>query len=943
MMQYPEYSTDFITQQMSLRKPQEDSLTILDQIMHITNISKDTDTEALLTDVNAQYPTCKDFERDFPSMTFALATGVGKTKLMGAFVTYLYTNFGIRNFFVLAPNLTIYNKLISDFAAPDNPKYVFAGIDCFVQKRPRVITGETYHEELPGQMSLEESVNINIFNIGKINAEMRKGMQPRIKRLSEYLGQSYFDYLAGCSDLVMLMDESHHYRADRGMEVINQLRPLLGLELTATPQVEKGTKTIKFKNVVYEYSLAKAIVDGYVKEPAAATRKDFNPNNYNTVELDRLKLRDAIRLHRATKAELEVYAINENVKRVLPFVLVVCRDTDHAAEVKEYIASRDFFDGYYYMKTIEVHSNQRGDEKDDNISRLVGLEDENNTVEIVIHVNMLKEGWDVTNLYTIVPLRAASSQTLIEQTIGRGLRLPFEKRTGNEIIDRVTVVAHERFDKLIEEAHSESSIIRAENIITLDDDEDSEKDKESGKSQTHYQQRLDEIERLVEVAETEEQKRQAERDLIITNATSKAIAEVMAQTQTVSTRATPSPTSAKVPLAVLPVGQPSTPNSQPHQPVTPKPIAPERIADLASKAVKSEIRKRTKKHLEGQLTIEELETVDEKIDNELSVLVEQKIRSTIDIPDIALVPKVERTYGFHDFDLQHLYVFSSYRVPSEVLRIENLKDGQFSFFNEETGQSVTESLEDMILMELLDVGDEIAYNDQYNSLWMKLIRQALAELQKHMKGDEVAKTVIHYKKDIARDIYSQIMQPEHFYLNEPDFEVRIIKPISDILPCGYTKYRQDEILHYATAVQPYELRSKIFGGYSRACHTEYKFDSRPEQVLSIVLDQDQDILKWLRPAPKQFKMYYHGSRLYEPDFIVEAEHNILMVEVKSRRDMESEDVIMKAKAGETFCAHVSTFTDKPWAYVLIDEAAITRSSSFAELVRGAARNVISSE
>jgi len=59
------------------------------------------------------------------------------------------------------------------------------------------------------------------------------------------------------------------------------------------------------------------------------------------------------------------------------------------------------------------------------------VEDPNNPTEIVVHVNMLKEGWDVTNLYTIVPLRAANSRTLVEQSIGRGLRLLMESAPGS--------------------------------------------------------------------------------------------------------------------------------------------------------------------------------------------------------------------------------------------------------------------------------------------------------------------------------------------------------------------------------------------------------------------------------------------------------------------------------------------------------------------------------
>ena len=77
--------------------------------------------------LSVQFPTLTDFERDFPSLCFALATGVGKTRLMGAFISYLHAAYGYNHFFVLAPNLTIYDKLIGDFS-PNSPKYVFKGI-----------------------------------------------------------------------------------------------------------------------------------------------------------------------------------------------------------------------------------------------------------------------------------------------------------------------------------------------------------------------------------------------------------------------------------------------------------------------------------------------------------------------------------------------------------------------------------------------------------------------------------------------------------------------------------------------------------------------------------------------------------------------------------------------------------------------------------------------
>lgn len=181
---------------------------------------------------------------------------------------------------------------------------------------------------------LTSPVNINIFNISKINSEVRGGKEPRIKRLSEYLGESYFNYLSELPDLVLLMDESHHYRADSGLRAINELKPILGLELTATPIDTKG---VKFKNVVFDYPLARALQDGFVKEPAVATRRDFNPDSVSASipkELDLIKLEDGVRIHEDTKVALDIYARDSGNRLVRPFVLVVARDTDHAKEIR---------------------------------------------------------------------------------------------------------------------------------------------------------------------------------------------------------------------------------------------------------------------------------------------------------------------------------------------------------------------------------------------------------------------------------------------------------------------------------------------------------------------------------------------------------------------------------------------------------------------------------
>ena len=132
-----------IANRLSLRSPQRESLEILDRVCDLLPLSKDQDAAQALSAIRAEFPNVTDFERDFPSLCFALATGVGKTRLMGAFIAYLHQAEGIRHFFVLAPNLTIYNKLIADFTL-GSPKYVFQGLSDFIIQPPEIITGDNY-------------------------------------------------------------------------------------------------------------------------------------------------------------------------------------------------------------------------------------------------------------------------------------------------------------------------------------------------------------------------------------------------------------------------------------------------------------------------------------------------------------------------------------------------------------------------------------------------------------------------------------------------------------------------------------------------------------------------------------------------------------------------------------------------------------------------------
>ena len=349
-----------VTGRLSLRPPQAESLSRLVRALAASPelLGHERDVSAVLASLKADFPTLEDFEREFPSLCFALATGVGKTRLMGAFISYLHLAHGINNFFVLAPNLTIYNKLIADFTR-NTPKYVFKGIAEFAQQPPLIITGDTYDQSGAAvddqPRGFAHDVRINIFNISKINSEVRGGKEPRIKRMKEVLGDSYFNHLANLPDLVLLMDESHRYRASAGVRSINDLKPLFGLELTATPFVEAGSgKTVPFKNVVMDYPLARAMEDGFVKEPAVVTQRNFDAKAHKLEEIEKTKLEDGVRLHETTKVELLTYARENGVKIVKPFMLVIARDTTHAGQLLALLESQAFYEGRYQGKVIQV-------------------------------------------------------------------------------------------------------------------------------------------------------------------------------------------------------------------------------------------------------------------------------------------------------------------------------------------------------------------------------------------------------------------------------------------------------------------------------------------------------------------------------------------------------------------------------------------------------------
>ena len=893
-----------ISQRLSLRKPQSESLEILADVLSRIEMTKGGDGAAALATIRDLYPTVESFEREFPSLCFALATGVGKTRLMGAFISYLYLTGKSRHFFVLAPNTTIYEKLISDFS-PESPKYVFKGVAEFAANPPLIVTGDNYESGVGVRYETGRStdifgsdVHINIFNVDKINKEESPRGKPKMKRLQETIGESYYEYLSKLDDLVLLMDEAHRYRASAGATAIDGLKPILGLELTATPKTV-GARSVPFKNVIYNFTLGQAMADGLVKEPAVATRKDFDPKSVDERELERIKLEDAVHHHDHVAVELDRYHRTTGAPKVTPFILVVATDTTEAKRLREVIESDEFFKARFKGKVAEVHSAMRGEESEEATARLVALEKDGRT-EIVIHVNKLKEGWDVTNLYTIVPLRASASEILTEQTLGRGLRLPFGKRVSKggdddfAAVDRLTVIAHERFDDIIAKAREPGSIV----MKTVEIGEGGEI---SGSGAT--------LVSAPSVAEMIVTGRQPDIPGFVAEPRAKYVFKSVQEGK-----------AAEVTLEVIRRYERRLGSAEGL-----------RSADV-QKQIADEVRELVRP-VQGDLEgfIEEPRI--EEIVQTVAITVAD---GTISIPQIVVLPKKTVTFTFEDFDLDSLSSINMRPIEDGII-IEDLRTQARTYLARSVDDPREGRAEDYLLRYLIE-RNEIDY-DAHAALLYKLAGQVVGRLKLYLADDaEVENVLLRNGRQLADFIFAQMMN--HYRetpLGEDDYEVTITRGFMLLQAQAMNVPAGHRVRDFKQAVAPLsDTRKHVFGGFKKCCYSIQKFDTDPERRLAVTIDADPTAEKWVKPASKQFRIDYRSGEAYEPDFVVETKTRMLICEVKASNEVDDATVQAKAAAATKWCKtatqHAPGGGTKPWSYLLIPDDQIRGNATLDGLV-----------
>lgn len=876
---------------MSLREPLKQSLELLDSLIAKADLIGNSKTEKKIESIKKDCSLFEEFERSFPSICFSIATGIGKTRLMGAFVTYLVKEKGIKNFFILSPNITIYDKLKDDFGNKGAEKYVFKGLTD-ISNNAVIITGEDY--ETKGIKASDDSIQINMFNIGKINADIKtttkdsRTLPPRIKRFRETIGDSYYNYLMKLKDLVIIMDESHRYRGERGMETLNELNPLLGIELTATP-IDASTNQ-RFKNVVFEYGLADALKDGkYIKNPAVVTRADTDFKGMKEDEIEKLKLKDAIQMHRDTKIAIENYVADNNLNPVKPTILVSCKDTTHAKSIFDYVTSDEFYDGEFKEKTLQIDSTSKTDEQ---VEQLLTLEKTANSIEIVIHVDMLKEGWDVSNLYTIVPLRAANALTLIEQTIGRGLRLPFGgKRTGVEKVDMLSIMMHDKFQEVVDAAKDKSSILYSIGKIQLNKSDLNSK-KVTVESKTKDVVELEEEEKKITLIKDKDIRAKAE-----TKHKAKVVINTIIRN--------------KISQKVI-----QTPNEL----TTPK--VQEKVIEEIKVSIKTTY---------PEMPEKEQKEIAKDIETTYQTAVQEIIKNNILIPNIKV--SISENKGIiKDFDL-NTKSFSENILQQEF---ELIRETIYDHKQDKIKiQAQTLDLPEFSILELLKKKSEIDYDNNSDVLY-KLCGQAVNAIKDSLKKPEtLGDTILMYRELIVNKIYEQVkanITIEIVAKSKPEAE-----PYTLILPWNYSKEKDDEILNFRETVSAKLLSSKVFNGFSKSCHDKYKFDSIPEKRFSEIIENSHDVIKWLRPASKQFNIWYNNnSDRYVPDFVAEIADIIYLIEIKAENELDDKIVKMKEEAAINYCKNATEINkarkEKAWKYAIIPHDKTDTNMTFKKLV-----------
>ncbi|MDE0011985.1 MAG: DEAD/DEAH box helicase family protein [Candidatus Poribacteria bacterium] len=425
------------------------------------------------------------FDENWRRFVIKMATGTGKTKVMSLAIAWsffhkLYENGSelSRNFLVIAPNIIVLDRLYHDFQGLriffDDPVLPDNGFE-----------GHNWRDDFQLTLHVQDEVratratgNIFLTNIHRVYSSDQAPPAPDDDNSMDYfLGKKptgettdskvdLGEIVRDIDELMVLNDEAHHIHDPRMAwfksieDIHNRLlqkgsQLSLQVDVTATP---KHSNSAIFVQTVTDYPLVEAISQNIVKHPVLPDAE----SRAKLVERQSIKYTEKyadyldLGIIEWQKAAVEHEKVG---KKAILFVMT--DNTQNCDEVAAYLESH-----YPVLKNavLTIHTNKSGEISEAKSSKkqaeLKTLREQANKIDswdspykAIVSVLMLKEGWDVKNVTTIVGLRAYSAKPNIlpEQTLGRGLRLMY---AGTEK-ESVSVIGTHAFMEFVESIKSE--------------------------------------------------------------------------------------------------------------------------------------------------------------------------------------------------------------------------------------------------------------------------------------------------------------------------------------------------------------------------------------------------------------------------------------------------------------------------------------------------------
>lgn len=546
-------------------------------------------------------------------------------------------------------------------------------------------------------------------------------------------------------------------------------------------------------------------------------------------------------------------------------MLVVAQSIDEANELHDIIVGESFAGGRYIDRVLTVHS----DAADEALEALESVGAADSLYRIVISVGMLKEGWDNKAVYVLASMRASVSTILTEQTLGRGLRLPFGKYTDIQLLDTLEVLAHERYEELLKKA----GVLNEEFV--------------SYRTRLTFQRDADN--HLVPVVETQE----VGADITVSDdGTLPGAGDYTPATPGSEAGADDGGTGDASAGGADGADQPAGGAPTPAGPV-----------------------------------ITSIEDYSDAADEELGKL-QQELHPKHEV----LVPRLRMTPVTVQFSLADItntgpFAHLGQRIAADP--VGELRRVTLSARTTKGPDGIWRTL--MVTAPAVDRIDSPGALLPLEAARSRLAQQVLAAPAVPARaqeakalaplldafisglGDKAEAVMSSYMDRAAAGFIKLITDEQRRFGAKPQFDEVI--ELCKLAPVRFSKRETDP---------------DRMGKFKRAAGYEYKkslfaqdwFDSSPERDVANILDNGNDITWWLRLQTGDLPILWAQGREYHPDFIARDKSDVhWVIEVKSDKDLPSQEVQAKREAAKRWANHVTTDpkVSVTWKYLLVSE------------------------